>query len=103
MSDESPQVPGHWEVTGKDVKLDALGSLVLKLNLSGEEVGGGDGIGDDQAVGEVGVLDFALSKDVAGLDILVTSDGKVLKELGESFLTKLTTPLEVKVLTSSLA
>ena len=41
---------------GGGVELEALGDLVLELNLGAERVRGGPGLGEGEAVGLVGVL-----------------------------------------------
>lgn len=60
--------------TSCDIQLQALGNLVLDLNLGGEVVVGGPGLGDSQAILVVDVLGLELTADVAGLGILVTED-----------------------------
>ena len=64
---------GGKEASG-DVQLQALGDLVLKLDLGGEEVTGGPGLGDGQAVLEVDVLCLELTVDGSRLVVLVTEN-----------------------------
>lgn len=59
---------------GVQVELEALGKVVLRLDLGAEEVGGGPGLGEDEAVGLVGVLGLQLAGDSLGLVILAAGD-----------------------------
>ena len=68
------------EETSNNVQLQALGDLVLDLNLGGEEVAGGPGLSDGQTVLEVDVLGLELTVDGARLVVLVTEDVEGLKD-----------------------
>lgn len=60
--------------TASDVELEALGDLVLELNLGGEEVASGPRLGDGQAVLVVDILGLELTSNGAGLVVLVAED-----------------------------
>jgi len=68
------------EEASNNVQLQALGDLVLKLDLGGEEVAGGPGLSDGQTVLEVDVLGLELTVDGARLVVLVTEDVEGLKD-----------------------
>lgn len=55
------------EERGGGVELEALGDLVLELDLGAERVVGGPGLSDGQAVGFVGVLALEIASDVGRL------------------------------------
>jgi hypothetical protein len=59
---------------GRGVELEALGDLVLELDLSAERVMGGPGLGDGQAVGLVGVLALEIAGDVRRLRVAAAID-----------------------------
>ena len=59
---------------GVQVELEALGEVVLRLDLGAEEVGGGPRLGEDEAVGLVGVLGLELAADEVGLVVLLAGD-----------------------------
>ena len=54
------------EERGGGVELEALGDLVLELDLGAERVMGGPGLSDGQAVGFVGVFALEVASDVGG-------------------------------------
>jgi hypothetical protein len=60
--------------TSGNVHLQALGDLVLNLDLGGDVVGGGPRLGDSQTVLVVDILGLELATDVARLVVLVTED-----------------------------
>lgn len=62
------------EVASSDIDLQALGSLVLNLDLGGEMVTSGPCLGDSQAVLVVDILGLELTGDVTSLVVLVTKD-----------------------------
>lgn len=55
------------EERGGGVELEALGDLVLELDLGAERVVGGPGLSDGQAVGFVGVFALDVAVDVGRL------------------------------------
>jgi len=59
---------------GCGVELEALGNLVLELDLVAERVVGGPGLSDGQAVGLVGVLALEVTRDVRRFRVTVTVD-----------------------------
>ena len=59
---------------GGEVKLETLGNLVLELDGVAEDVGGGPGLGDGEAVGLVGPLTLEVTGDDVGLAVLVACD-----------------------------
>ena len=59
---------------GVQVELEALGKVVLRLDLGAEEVGGGPRLGEDEAVGLVGILGLNITADEASLFVLLSSD-----------------------------
>ena len=59
---------------GREVELEALGEVVLSLDLGAEDVGGGPRLGEDEAVGLVGVLCLDLAADEVGLRVLRACD-----------------------------
>ena len=69
---------------GGEVELQALGDLVLELDLVAEDVGSGPSLGDGEAVGLVGPLALEITSDEVGLGVLVSGDleGDVGRGLG---------------------
>lgn len=59
---------------GGEVELETLGDLVLELDGVAEDVGGGPGLGDGEAVGLVGPLALDVAGDDVGLAVLVAGD-----------------------------
>jgi len=87
--DGSPGVEGRLLVDGSkdsrllglggvksssEVQFQSLGDLVLQLDLGSEEVGGGPGLGEGQAVLEVDVLSLNVTSDGGRVGITDTSD-----------------------------
>jgi hypothetical protein len=70
------------EERGSQVELEALGDVVLELNLGAEDVGGGPGLGEDEAVLPVDVLGLNITgNDVA---LVVTSTSNAESRVGRS-------------------
>ena len=59
---------------GVQVELEALGEVVLRLDLGAQEVGGRPCLGEDDAVGLVGELGLKLAGDGLGLVVLLARD-----------------------------
>ena len=59
---------------GVQVELEALGEVVLSLDLGAEGVGGGPRLGEDEAVGLVGVLCLDLAANEVSLSVLGAGD-----------------------------
>ena len=59
---------------GCGVELEALGDLVLELDLVAERVVGGPGLSDGQAVGLIGVLALEVTRDVRRFRVTVSID-----------------------------
>jgi len=59
---------------GVKVKLETLSKVVLCLDLSAEEVGGGPSLCEDEAVGLVGVLGLKLAANEVSLVVLLPRD-----------------------------
>lgn len=59
---------------GSGVELEALGNLVVELDLVAERVKGGPGLSDSQAMGLVGVLGLDITSDVRRLRVTDTVD-----------------------------
>jgi len=57
-----------------DIELQALGNLVLKLELGTEHVGGGPGLREDQTFLVVGVLGLDITRDDGGLSVVITGN-----------------------------
>lgn len=57
-----------------EVELEALGDEVLELNLGAEDVAGGPGLGEGQAVLAVGVFGLKVAVDGVGLGVTRTTD-----------------------------
>ena len=61
-----------WVENGGSLELEALGDLVLELDLVAERVGGVPCLGDGQAVGLVRVLALEVTKDVRRFRVTVS-------------------------------
>lgn len=65
---------GRGEEVTLDVELEALGDLVLELDLGLQDVRGGPGLGEGDAVLDVGVLGLEVAGDGGRLGIAETGD-----------------------------
>ena len=72
--EEGSLLAGVGEEGGAQVELEALGEVVLSLNLGTEDVGGGPRLGENEAVCLVGELGFELAANQVGLRVLGTGD-----------------------------
>lgn len=52
-----------WSQRGGDIEFETLGDLVLELNLTFQDVGGGPGLGESEAILAVSVFGFDVSSN----------------------------------------
>lgn len=72
--DDSGLAAGLGQQRGVQVQLETLGDLVLKLNGGSEDVSGGPGLSEGQAVLGVGVFALQVARDAVRLVVAGTSD-----------------------------
>jgi hypothetical protein len=86
-SDDSRLLALLREERGSQVELEALGDVVLELNLGAEDVGGGPGLGEDEAVLPVDVLGLNITGNDVALVVTSTSnaEGRVGRSQGLDF------------------
>lgn len=72
---------------GGKIDLEAVGDLVVNLNLVAKDVGGGPGLGESQTMLAVGPLALDVTSDKVGLRVARTAnfEGDVRRSLGFDF------------------